>query len=68
MPSKFKTTLMKIPIRLIIPFLLLTFLSGQISCIVHHDHGRGKQKGWHKNPNNPHHPGSTNPGKGKGKK
>jgi hypothetical protein len=27
----------------------------------------GKHKGWYKNPNNPHHPNSTNPGTPNGK-
>jgi hypothetical protein len=36
------------------------------SCIVVH-HKNGKSRGWNKNPNNPHHPHSSNPGKGKPK-
>lgn len=35
-------------------------------------HDNGLHKGWYKNPNNPHHPNTTNPGhtkkKGSGKK
>jgi hypothetical protein len=29
--------------------------------------GHGNPKGWNKNSNNPHHPNSTNPGKGHNK-
>jgi hypothetical protein len=34
---------------------------------VLHKKDNGKHKGWYKNPNNPHHPNSTNPGNSKGK-
>lgn len=34
------------------------------SCVVVEKHDNGKHKGWYKNSNNPHHPNSTNPGKG----
>jgi hypothetical protein len=51
---------------------------GVNSCSVHiFKKDSGKHKGWYKNPNNPHHPNTTNPGhtkspkppkaKGKGK-
>jgi hypothetical protein len=47
-------------------------LFSQASCVVVHTKDNGKHKGWRKNPNNPHHPNSTNPGhakqKAKGKK
>lgn len=41
---------------------------GMMSCIVVHKHDNGKHKGWFKNPNNPHHPGSKNPGHNKKEK
>lgn len=52
-----------------ISLLLFIYLS-QTSCVyrttvVKKDNG--KHKGWFKNPNNPHHPNSTNPGNAKGK-
>jgi hypothetical protein len=48
--------------------LFVGFVMSQTACIVYQDNGHGRHNGWHKNPNNPHHPGSTNPGKGRGKK
>lgn len=33
--------------------------------VVYEQKDSGKHKGWYKNPNNPHHPNSTNPGKAK---
>ena len=43
-------------------------LFGASSCVVLVKKDNGKHKGWFKNPNNPHHPHSTNPaGKSKGK-
>jgi hypothetical protein len=47
---------------LIFPALLIS----QTSCIVFYKKDNGKHKGWYKNPNNPHHQNSTNPGKSKG--
>jgi hypothetical protein len=44
-------------------FLIITFCAS--SCVViQKDNGR--HKGWYKNPNNPHHPATTNPGRGNG--
>lgn len=60
---------------LLIPclFMLLTSISFT-SCVVARTpapHDNGRHTGWHKNPNNPHHPATTNPGHtkapGKGK-
>jgi hypothetical protein len=54
--------------KLILAFVLCAgFLFSITSCLVVHDTG-GSKKGWSKNSNNPHHPHSTNPGKGHGKK
>lgn len=36
------------------------------SCFIVLEKENGKHKGWYKNPNNPHHPETTNPGKSKG--
>jgi len=48
-------------------FLILAFCTGFLfntsSCVVSGKSDNGKHKGWYKNPNNPHHPNSTNPGK-----
>ncbi|MDQ3109119.1 MAG: hypothetical protein M3R17_04415 [Bacteroidota bacterium] len=39
------------------------FLISANSCTVRtYKKDNGKHKGWYKNPNNPHHPNSTNPG------
>lgn len=43
------------------------FVINITSCFVVYEKDNGKHKGWYKNPNNPHHPNSTNPGKAKGK-
>ncbi len=43
------------------------FLFSTTSCLIVHDTGKPKN-GWTKNSNNPHHPNSTNPGKGHEKK
>lgn len=54
-------------------FLTLLILATSSCVIVQPKHDNGKHKGWYKNPNNPHHPNTTNPGhtkqkeKGKGK-
>jgi len=37
------------------------------SCTVFVKKDNGHHRGWNKNPNNPHHPHSTNPGKSHGK-
>jgi len=47
--------------------LYLGLLISVPSCTVFAKPGSGHHKGWNKNPNNPHHPHSTNPGKGHGK-
>lgn len=36
------------------------------SCVVFVRKDNGRHKGWHKNPNNPHHPTTKNPGNNKG--
>jgi hypothetical protein len=41
--------------------LVMGLLIGANSCSVHTTNN-GKHKGWYKNPNNPHHPNTTNPG------
>ncbi len=49
--------------------LLLVLSLSQTSClVVHHRHSSGTPKGWNKNTNNPHHPNTTNPGRGRGHK
>lgn len=56
-----------ITIRLITIIVLSIFFTSQTACVVVYKKDNGKRKGWNKNPNNPHHPNSTNPGKSKGK-
>lgn len=53
----------------IITILVLCFglLISVPSCTVFVKKDNGQHKGWNKNPNNPHHPQSTNPGKAHGK-
>jgi len=46
----------------------LGFMLNLSSCVVYVKKDNGKHKGWYKNPNNPHNPQTTNPGKAKGKK
>lgn len=46
-------------------YLLLVLTSCAVVVLEKKDNG--KHKGWTKNSNNPHHPNSTNPGKGNGK-
>lgn len=53
--------------KIIVISLLTILVLSQTSCLVTHKKDNGKHKGWYKNPNNPHHPISTNPGKSKGK-
>ncbi len=52
-------------------FLLLALIAGflftGISCAVIVKSNNGNHKGWYKNPNNPHHPQSSNPGISVGK-
>jgi UDP-N-acetylmuramyl pentapeptide phosphotransferase/UDP-N-acetylglucosamine-1-phosphate transferase len=47
--------------------LFVLFLFGTSSCIIHTKHENNSPKGWNKNKNNPHHPHTTNPGKGHSK-
>lgn len=42
----------------------LVFMFSTTSCFVVVSKDNGKHKGWYKNPKNPHHPRSNNPGKG----
>jgi hypothetical protein len=49
----------------ILPLTLMLMLI-TTSCLVLVEKDSGKHKGWYKNTNNPHHPKTTNPGKGKG--
>jgi hypothetical protein len=44
--------------------LCIGILFGATSCLVVVREDNGRHKGWFKNSNNPHHPHSTNPGKG----
>lgn len=54
--------------KIIMILVLCTgLLLNATSCLVFVNKDNGKHKGWYKNPNNPHHPNSTNPGKSKGK-
>lgn len=41
----------------------VVFMFSTSSCFVFVNKDNGHHKGWYKNPNNPHHPKSTNPGK-----
>lgn len=51
-----------------IALFLIALSIGASSCVmVKTKHDNGKHKGWYKNPNNPHHPASTNPGQTKQK-
>lgn len=52
---------------IVIMALGLFFLVNLTSCFVVLEKDNGKHRGWYKNPNNPHHPNTTNPGKSKGK-
>ncbi|MBA3681355.1 MAG: hypothetical protein H0W73_09355 [Bacteroidetes bacterium] len=45
--------------------LLTAFVFGNSSCVVYRK-DNGNHRGWYKNPNNPHHPATTNPGNGNG--
>jgi len=46
--------------------LCMGLLFSTSSCAVFVTRDNGHHRGWHKNPNNPHHSYSTNPGKSKG--
>jgi len=46
-------------------FLFLIVSLNSCAVVVVDKKDNGKHKGWTKNTNNPHHPQSTNPGKGK---
>lgn len=56
-------TLKTISIMSLSVFLVINLTS----CFIVLEKENGKHKGWYKNPNNPHHPNTTNPGKSKGK-
>jgi hypothetical protein len=58
-----KTKTLEIVVVLI---LCIVFLFNATSCFVLVKKENGKHQGWYKNPNNPHNPNSTNPGKSKG--
>ncbi|MFC2087264.1 hypothetical protein ACFLSA_03775 [Bacteroidota bacterium] len=47
--------------------ILLSVFTLMTSCAVYLHKDNGRHKGWYKNPNNPHNPNSTKPGKVKGK-
>ncbi|HEX8515527.1 MAG TPA: hypothetical protein VF868_04955 [Bacteroidia bacterium] len=53
---------MRILFKSAIAFIGVCFLFSTTSCLVvaHRD----QKRGWTKNSNNPHHPNTTNPGKG----
>ena len=59
-------------VKLIFPMaLIMLYLLGLSSCLAPprgYKSNKGDPKGWNKNSNNPHHPNSTNPGQGHGKK
>ncbi|MFN3916170.1 MAG: hypothetical protein ACK4K0_00385 [Flavobacteriales bacterium] len=50
--------------RIILLSLSAVFLFNTSSCIIHTRHEHRKHNGWSKNKNNPHHPKTTNPGRG----
>ena len=58
--------------KIIIPALILFLGLSHTSCVYRYRtttvYNNGNHKGWYKNTNNPHHPNSTNPGKGHKKK
>lgn len=55
-------------VKIFMIFVLCTgLLLNATSCLVLVSKDNGKHNGWYKNPNNPHHPNSTNPGQSKGK-
>jgi hypothetical protein len=56
---------MKILKITLITLLLSFIISSGTSCVAYRK-DNGKHKGWFKNPNNPHNPNTTNPGKSKG--
>jgi hypothetical protein len=68
-PEPLNSIKMKIVRTITTLALCMMLIVGVTSClVVSTQHDNGKHKGWNKNSNNPHHPNSTNPGKGKGKK
>lgn len=50
--------------KLLIPclFILLTSVTSCVVVRTPAPHDNGRHAGWYKNPNNPHHPATTNPG------
>lgn len=58
---------MKLAKTFIATTLCIMIMLGTTSCLVLVPGGSGKQKGWTKNSNNPHHPRTTNPGHTKDK-
>ncbi|WP_439880292.1 hypothetical protein ACSX1A_14140 [Pontibacter sp. MBLB2868] len=46
----------------------IIIIDGKQVRIANSRHDNGLHKGWYKNPNNPHHPHTTNPGHTKHKK
>ena len=65
---KTNTYKMKIIVRLLALTVCFTYLISATSCAVIMPKDSGLHKGWFKNPNNPHNPATTNPGKNAGKK
>lgn len=54
--------------KLLLSLAAIGLLCGAQSCVVVTEkHDNGRHNGWYKNPNNPHHPNTTNPGQSKGK-
>jgi hypothetical protein len=51
--------------RIFLPLYILLMVT---SCVMVMPANNGNHEGWYKNPNNPHHPNSTNPGHGKSHK
>jgi len=61
------TAALKSITKIAIGLSILLFVAATNSCVVFYKKDNGNHKGWNKNPNNPHHPNSTNPGHNKQK-
>lgn len=57
------------PFKIVVALVLyMGIFFGTTSCLVVLKEDNGRRKGWFKNSHNPHHPHSTNPGKGNKKR